>query len=155
MENILSIFVKAIFVENMVFAFFFGMCSYIAVSKSVKTAMGLGIAVTFVMVMTVPLELPARSSHVPSPGALGWVDPEEIRGRWKPNDRPEFPSGFYRFYRSDRFCSYSPGRNGGREIHARRSTTSWGFFLPLIAVNCAIMECVRCLCRNADYATLE
>ena len=55
MENILSIFVKAVFVENMVFAFFFGMCSYIAVSKSVKTAMGLGIAVTFVMVTTVPL----------------------------------------------------------------------------------------------------
>ena len=51
MENIISIFVRSIFIDNMVFAFFFGMCSYIAVSKSVKTAMGLGIAVTFVMVM--------------------------------------------------------------------------------------------------------
>ena len=55
MENIISIFVRSIFIDNMVFAFFFGMCSYIAVSKSVKTAMGLGIAVTFVMVMTVPI----------------------------------------------------------------------------------------------------
>ena len=75
MENILSIFVKAIFVENMVFAFFFGMCSYIAVSKSVKTAMGLGIAVTFVMVMTVPLNY-LLNEYVLSPGALGWVDPK-------------------------------------------------------------------------------
>ena len=55
MENIISIFVRSIFIDNMVFAFFFGMCSYIAVSKSVKTAMGLGIAVIFVMVMTVPI----------------------------------------------------------------------------------------------------
>ena len=51
----LNIFIKSIFIDNMVFAFFFGMCSYIAVSKSVKTALGLGAAVTFVMVMTVPL----------------------------------------------------------------------------------------------------
>ena len=51
----LNIFIRSIFIDNMVFAFFFGMCSYIAVSKSVKTALGLGLAVTFVMVMTVPL----------------------------------------------------------------------------------------------------
>ena len=50
----LNIFIRSIFIDNMVFAFFFGMCSYIAVSKSVKTALGLGLAVTFVMVMTVP-----------------------------------------------------------------------------------------------------
>ena len=51
----LNLFIRSIFIDNMVFAFFFGMCSYIAVSKSVKTALGLGAAVTFVMVMTVPL----------------------------------------------------------------------------------------------------
>ena len=51
----LNLFIRSIFIDNMVFAFFFGMCSYIAVSKSVKTAVGLGAAVTFVMVMTVPL----------------------------------------------------------------------------------------------------
>ena len=51
----LNILIKSIFIDNMVFAFFFGMCSYIAVSKSVKTAMGLGVAVTFVMTATVPL----------------------------------------------------------------------------------------------------
>ena len=70
MENIISIFVRSIFIDNMVFAFFFGMCSYIAVSKSVKTAMGLGIAVTFVMVMTVPINY-LLNEYVLSPGALG------------------------------------------------------------------------------------
>ena len=67
MENIISIFVRSIFIDNMVFAFFFGMCSYIAVSKSVKTAMGLGIAVTFVMVMTVPINY-LLNEYVLSPG---------------------------------------------------------------------------------------
>ena len=51
----LNLFIRSIFIDNMVFAFFFGMCSYIAVSKNVKTALGLGAAVTFVMTMTVPL----------------------------------------------------------------------------------------------------
>lgn len=72
MENIISIFVRSIFIDNMVFAFFFGMCSYIAVSKSVKTAMGLGIAVIFVMVMTVPINY-LLNEYILSPGALGWV----------------------------------------------------------------------------------
>ena len=69
MENIISIFVRSIFIDNMVFAFFFGMCSYIAVSKSVKTAMGLGIAVTFVMVMTVPINY-LLNEYVLSPLSL-------------------------------------------------------------------------------------
>ena len=74
MENIISIFVRSIFIDNMVFAFFFGMCSYIAVSKSVKTAMGLGIAVIFVMVMTVPINY-LLNEFILSPGALGWINP--------------------------------------------------------------------------------
>lgn len=68
----LNIFVRSIFIDNMVFAFFFGMCSYIAVSKSVKTAMGLGIAVTFVMTMTVPLNY-LLDVYVLKPGALTWI----------------------------------------------------------------------------------
>ena len=55
MEHLLSLFVRSIFVDNMIFAFFLGMCSYLAVSKNVKTAMGLGIAVTFVLVVTLPV----------------------------------------------------------------------------------------------------
>ena len=55
MENLINIFVKSIFIDNMVFAYFFGMCSYLAVSKSVKTATGLGIAVIFVLAITLPV----------------------------------------------------------------------------------------------------
>ncbi len=55
MEQLLSLFVRSIFVDNMIFAFFLGMCSYLAVSKNVKTALGLGIAVTFVLVVTLPI----------------------------------------------------------------------------------------------------
>ena len=55
MESIFNIFIKSIFIDNMIFAFFLGMCSFLAVSKTVKTAMGLGIAVTFVTVITVPI----------------------------------------------------------------------------------------------------
>ena len=52
MEHMLSLFVRSIFVDNMIFAFFLGMCSYLAVSKNVKTALGLGVAVTFVLCVT-------------------------------------------------------------------------------------------------------
>jgi Na+-transporting NADH:ubiquinone oxidoreductase subunit E len=55
MENLISIFVRSIFIDNMIFAYFLGMCSYLAVSKTVKTSTGLGIAVVFVMLITVPL----------------------------------------------------------------------------------------------------
>ena len=66
----LNLFINSMLIENMVFAFFFGMCSYIAVSKSVKTALGLGAAVTFVMVMTVPLNY-LLQVYVLSPDVLG------------------------------------------------------------------------------------
>ena len=66
----LNLFVRSVFIDNMVFAFFFGMCSYIAVSKSVKTALGLGAAVTFVQTMTVPLNY-LLNEYVLAPGAWG------------------------------------------------------------------------------------
>ena len=56
MEHFISLFVRSIFVDNMIFAFFLGMCSYLAVSKTVKTSLGLGIAVTFVLLITVPVD---------------------------------------------------------------------------------------------------
>ena len=55
MENLLNIFIKSVFVDNMIFSYFLGMCSYLAVSKTVKTSMGLGLAVIFVMTVTVPV----------------------------------------------------------------------------------------------------
>ncbi|MBQ5393172.1 MAG: NADH:ubiquinone reductase (Na(+)-transporting) subunit E, partial [Bacteroidaceae bacterium] len=56
MDHMISLFVRSIFVDNMIFAFFLGMCSYLAVSKNVKTALGLGVAVTFVLLVTVPVD---------------------------------------------------------------------------------------------------
>ncbi len=55
MENLINIFVKSVFIDNMVFAYFLGMCSYLAVSKTVKTSLGLGLAVIFVLTITLPI----------------------------------------------------------------------------------------------------
>ena len=68
----LNLFVKSIFIDNMVFAYFLGMCSYLAVSKNVKTAFGLGIAVTFMLVVTIPLNY-MLNKYVLEPGALAWL----------------------------------------------------------------------------------
>ena len=56
MDHTISLFFRSIFVDNMIFAFFLGMCSFLAVSKNVKTSLGLGLAVTFVLVVTVPVD---------------------------------------------------------------------------------------------------
>jgi len=74
MENIASIFVKSIFVDNMIFAYFLGMCSYLAVSKNVKTSIGLGIAVIFVLAITLPINY-LLEVHVLKEGALTWLSP--------------------------------------------------------------------------------
>lgn len=73
----MNLFIRSVFIDNMVFAFFFGMCSFIAVSKSVKTALGLGAAVTFVQVMTVPLNY-LLYQFVLKPGALAWLGLEGV-----------------------------------------------------------------------------
>ena len=72
MENILSIFVKSIFVDNMIFAFFLGMCSYLAVSKKVSTSMGLSLAVIFVLAVTLPVNY-LLENYVLKEGALAWL----------------------------------------------------------------------------------
>ena len=85
MEHLLSLFVRSIFVDNMIFAFFLGMCSYLAVSKNVKTAVGLGIAVTFVLLVTLPVnyllqtKVPDRSLHL-LPGAQSPIPGRKNRG---------------------------------------------------------------------------
>ena len=71
MEHLTSLFVRSIFVDNMIFAFFLGMCSYLAVSKSVKTAFGLGIAVTFVLLITVPVDWLLQTKVLSEDGILG------------------------------------------------------------------------------------
>jgi Na+-transporting NADH:ubiquinone oxidoreductase subunit E len=74
MEGFLNLFVKSIFIENMIFAYFLGMCSYLAVSKTVKTAVGLGFAVIFVLAITVPINF-LLDTYLLRPGALQWLDP--------------------------------------------------------------------------------
>ena len=74
LEN-LNIFIRSIFIDNMIFAYFLGMCSFIAVSKNVKTAFGLGVAVTFMLVVTLPVNY-LLQTYVLSAGALSWLGPE-------------------------------------------------------------------------------
>ncbi|MDR1667288.1 MAG: NADH:ubiquinone reductase (Na(+)-transporting) subunit E, partial [Bacteroidales bacterium] len=74
MENIFNIFVKSIFIDNMIFAYFLGMCSYLAVSKTVKTSMGLGLAVIFVLIVTVPINF-LLENYLLKAGALSWLHP--------------------------------------------------------------------------------
>src|SRR5699024_9853936 len=71
----LNLFVKSIFIENMIFAYFLGMCSYLAVSKTVKTAVGLGAAVVFVLAITVPINY-LLDNYLLQDGALAWLGPE-------------------------------------------------------------------------------
>ena len=72
MQELINIFVKAIFVENMIFAYFLGMCSYLAVSKKVETGVGLGLAVIFVLGITVPANY-LLQNYVLAEGALAWL----------------------------------------------------------------------------------
>ena len=129
MENILNIFVKSIFVENMVFAFFFGMCSYIAVSKTVKTAMGLGLAVIFVMTVTVPVNY-LLNQYVLERGALSWVSPSMA----------DVDLSFLSFIV---FIAVIASIVQLVEMIVEKFSpalySQLGIFLPLIAVNCAIM----------------
>ena len=71
MEN-LNLFIRSIFIDNMVFAYFLGMCSFLAVSKNVKTAFGLGVAVTFMLVVTLPVNF-LLENYVLKAGALSWL----------------------------------------------------------------------------------
>lgn len=129
MEQYLSLFVKSIFIDNMVFAFFFGMCSYIAVSKTVKTAMGLGLAVIFVMVVTVPINY-LLNVYVLEPGALVWLS----------DSFAEVDLSFLSFII---FIAVIASIVQLVEMVVERFApalySSLGIFLPLIAVNCAIM----------------
>ena len=148
MENIISIFVRSIFIDNMVFAFFFGMCSYIAVSKSVKTAMGLGIVVIFVMVMTVPINY-LLNEFILSPGALGWINPA-----YGPGGESEIDLSFLSFIVFIAvIASFVQLVEMVVEKFAPALYNQLGIFLPLIAVNCAIMG-GSLFMQERDYASL-
>ncbi len=127
--NLLELFIKSVFIDNMVFSFFFGMCSYIAVSKSVKTANGLGLAVTFVMLVTVPLNY-LLENYLLKEGALAWIS-------------PELASVDLSFLSFILFIAVIAAFVQLLEMVIEKFSpslyNSLGIFLPLIAVNCAIM----------------
>ena len=122
MEHFISLLVRSVFVDNMVFAFFLGMCSYLAVSKSVKTAIGLGIAVIFVQVITLPVNYLLQTKVLAADGILG-VD--------------------LTFLAFILFIAVIAGIVQLVEMIVERFAPALdnqlGIFLPLIAVNCAIM----------------
>lgn len=127
--ELINLFIRSAFVDNMIFAFFFGMCSYLAVSKTVKTAVGLGAAVIFVLTVTIPVNY-LLENYVLKQGALTWLGDEYA----------DFDLSFLSFIMFIAVIAsivqlvemivekFSPALYG-----------ALGIFLPLIAVNCAIM----------------
>jgi Na+-transporting NADH:ubiquinone oxidoreductase subunit E len=129
MEQALSTFVRSIFVDNMIFAYYLGMCSFLAVSKNVKTAMGLGIAVTFILVCTLPINY-MLENYVLKEGALSWLG-------------PQFADVNLSFLAFILFIAIIAAFTQLVEMVVEKFSpslyASLGIFLPLIAVNCAIL----------------
>lgn len=142
-ENLLSIFVKSIFVENMVFAYFFGMCSYIAVSKTVKTSAGLGTAVTFVLAITVPANY-LLNEYFLKEGSLVWLS-ESFGG---------VDLSFLSFILFIAvIASIVQLVEMIVEKYAPALYSQLGIFLPLIAVNCAILG-ASLFMQQREYANV-
>jgi Na+-transporting NADH:ubiquinone oxidoreductase subunit E len=129
MEHFLNLLIKAVFVENMALAFFLGMCSFLAVSRKVDTAVGLGLAVTFVLTITVPLNN-VIYTFLLRPGALAWVHPD-LAGV----DLSFL--GFLTYIGS--IAALVQIVEMALERYVPKLYAALGVFLPLIAVNCAIL----------------
>nr|WP_319401458.1 NADH:ubiquinone reductase (Na(+)-transporting) subunit E [uncultured Carboxylicivirga sp.] len=127
--ELFNIFIKSIFIDNMVFAYFLGMCSFLAVSKTVKTSFGLGIAVVFVLAITVPVDY-LLNKYVLSEGALAWLG-------------PNFASVDLSFLSFIMFIAVIASMVQLVEMIVEKFApalySQLGIFLPLIAVNCAIL----------------
>jgi Na+-transporting NADH:ubiquinone oxidoreductase subunit E len=129
MQEAINIFIKSIFIDNMIFAFFIGMCSYLAVSKTVKTSFGLGIAVVFVQIITVPVNY-LLLKYVMKPGAMVWLSP----------GLADVDLSFLSFMV---YIAVIAAMVQLVEMIVEKYSPSLynalGIFLPLIAVNCAIL----------------
>lgn len=130
MEN-LNLFIRSIFIDNMIFAYFLGMCSFLAVSKNVKTAFGLGVAVTFMLVVSLPINY-LLDTYVLQPGALMWLG-------------AEYADVDLSFLALIMFIAVIASMTQLVEMVVEKFSpslyASLGIFLPLIAVNCAILGC--------------
>ena len=143
MEELANIFIKSIFIDNMVFAYFLGMCSYLAVSKTVKTSIGLGFAVIFVLGVTVPLNY-LIENYLLKEGALSWLSDEFI----------SIDLSFLSFIM---FIAVIASMVQLVEMIIEKFSpalyNSLGIFLPLIAVNCAILGGSLFMQEN-DYSNI-
>lgn len=143
MQEIINIFIKSIFIDNMIFAFFLGMCSYLAVSKTVKTSMGLGIAVLFVLVVTVPVNY-LINKYILVEGALTWIS-------------PSFADIDLSFLSFIIFIAVVAAITQLVEMFIEKVSPSLysqlGIFLPLIAVNCAILG-ASLFMQERDYSNI-
>jgi Na+-transporting NADH:ubiquinone oxidoreductase subunit E len=128
-QELINLFVRSIFIENMIFAYFLGMCSYLAVSKTVKTAVGLGIAVTFVLTITLPVNW-LLENYVLKPKALSWLGEEFV----------DVDLSFLSFIM---FIAVIASMVQLIEMIVEKFApalySALGIFLPLIAVNCSIL----------------
>jgi Na+-transporting NADH:ubiquinone oxidoreductase subunit E len=143
-EELLSLFVKAVFVENMALAFFLGMCSFLAVSKKVETAMGLGAAVVFVLAVTTPLNNIIYTAFLKE-GAMVWI-------------HPSFESIDLSFLNFLTFIATIAATVQVVEMALDRYSpglyNALGVFLPLIAVNCAILGAALFMVER-DYNLIQ
>jgi Na+-transporting NADH:ubiquinone oxidoreductase subunit E len=143
MENLLNIFIKSIFVDNMIFAFFLGMCSFLAVSKSVKTALGLGVAVVFVLFITVPVNF-LMEKYLLRKGAMIWLG-------------DSFADVDLSFLTFMVFIATIAAMTQLVEMVVEKFSpalyNSLGIFLPLIAVNCAILG-ASLFMQEREYANV-
>ena len=127
--DLINLFVKSIFIENMVFAYFLGMCSYLAISKTLKNGIGMGLAVTFVLTVTVPINF-LLYEYILKPGALSWAG-------------TQFAQLDLNFLSLIMFIAVIASMVQLVEMIMEKFSPSLygslGIFLPLIAVNCAIL----------------
>ncbi len=143
MEELANIFIKSIFINNMIFAYFLGMCSYLAVSKTVKTSVGLGAAVIFVLGITIPINY-LLENYLLKEGALVWLD-------------PKFQTVDLSFLSFIMFIAVIAAMTQLVEMVIEKFSpalySSLGIFLPLIAVNCAILGGALFM-QESDYSTI-
>src|SRR6186713_3538481 len=133
MENLINIGIRSVFIDNMIFAYFLGMCSFLAISKKVSTAFGLGIAVVFVLGVTVPINWLVQN-YVLTAGALAWMG-------------PTFANIDLNFLQFIVFISVIAAITQLTEMAVEKFSPALygtlGIFLPLIAVNCSILGASR------------
>lgn len=143
MENLFNLFVRNVFIENMVFAYFLGMCSYLAVSKTVKTAVGLGVAVIFIMVVTVPVNW-LMENYLLKAGAMKWLG-------------PSFQDVDLEFLSFLLFIAVIAAMVQLIEMVVEKAApalyNALGIFLPLIAVNCSILG-ASLFMQEREYGTI-